>query len=458
MSKPEYSTASAIEVCTIEAAKKKGLYSTENYYVSGYEDLKTYHASADANRNKEICSASADGVDAYLFCSVEHNNIALKRKGKKCVTVSCPTGWQGINKCTKPLEDAIISKRAHCDERWYDWFTVPNYHLGNRYQADSTIAGKCYNPCPSDHVPHFTNDPVDGSSFGMFAKGAEDKCVPRNQYMGGKYYLGSDFCPMSWIYRIGATPQKLTQIMNNQYTALSNKVGAGQVNADFQALSSSTNVNKLAQTLYKSTSSVIENVEPPSTSAMQQACRSLQTPERITEAYNICKDLKDNEENILSQWQANGDSDEVMTTKLKVLKQACSATFCDPNNDAADVIGQNPLCYETQTVQEGELKSNAEEVQSKLDNIDGVKTFKQSLPTAVYIIMIAGVVALGFVLWRYIRPVLVKLWRVITRVPSDISDLQDKGDESVRSILNEIEDAKERIANLKRSLRMGRKV
>lgn len=427
--KAKYTYAPAIEVCTIKSAQEKGILSKDTYYVSGYDDLKTYIGDASSNK-KDICSQSADGADAYLYCSVEHGNIAYKRKGNKCVTYACPTGWDGVSKCTKPLKDAIVSKRSHCDERWYDWYTVPNYHLGNKYQPDEKIPGKCFNPCPSDHVPHYKNDPIDGATFGFGSKEMLDKCVPKNQYFGGKYHIGSDFCPLAWVYRVGATPDILNQEIEKQLQKVKEDAGGDAlVNAEYQALANSVTRESTTKTLHSQTSSTVENVQAPSTPEMQQACRSLQTPERLQVAYEICEKVSNNEDEFLNNCMANGDTEDVATTKLKVLKQSCNATFCDANNDAAYVIKREPLCFKTETVEEGELSKTEEK---PLEMVDGVKTVKNSIPFAVYVIMIACFIALIFVVYKYLRPfirkVVVTILRIIFRVPKEIALIQDTAD------------------------------
>lgn len=451
--KDRYTPVSAIEVCTINAAKEKGLFSREeDYYVNGYSDLKTYNGDATSSK-KELCSQSADGADAFLFCSVEHGNIAYKRKGNKCVTYSCPTGWDGVSKCTKPLEDAIVSKRSHCDERWYDWYTVPNYHLGNKFQADENVPGTCYNPCPSDHVPQYKNDPIDGSSFGLASKEALGRCVPRNQYFGGKYVQGSDFCPLAWVHRIGATPEVLSDMIAKDLEKVKQKAGGdAYVNSEFASLNSAAARDALAKKLYASTSASVENIEAPAAPVMQQACRLLQTPERLRTAYDICKVVADDEEQFLNKCMSNGDSENVADTKLKVLKQACNATFCDPNNDASNVIGEQPLCVKSSTVDEGTLQNETKP--DKYMDLDGVKTVKRAIPTAIYIIMIACFLGLLFVVYKYLKPVIRKVVlfviRIILRVPKEVARIQDNATETIGGIEVEIARLNSELAKLQK--------
>ncbi len=438
----EYKQVSAIEVCTIESAKQLGLYSTNgNFYTGGYTDLKTYNSSADVGRTKDLCYQSADGANSYMFCSAAHSNIAYVKRGDKCQTMTCPTGWSGVQKCQKPLQDAIVSKRSHCDERWYDWFTVPNYHLGNKYQSDSNIAGTCYNPCPVDHVPHYKYDPVDESTFGLSGKEALDKCVPRNQYFGGKYNDGSDYCPLAWVYRMGASPDVLQDIMtSNMSTYATGASVSGTSNVDFLKLQEPATMQSLANSIYNHTSTIAENVVAPSSPSMQQACRTLQTNERLEGAYNICSKIAslEGENEFLSKRELAGDSTDVAEAKLKVLKQACNATFCDANNDAAYVIKRDPLCFKTESITEGQLASEDPNANKKNVNVDGIKFVMRAIQIFLGIIMIGCLIGIGVVIYRYTKPLLVAIKRFILRVPQRIARVEDQLSEELAMYENQI--------------------
>jgi len=92
-----------------------------------------------------------------------------------------------------------------------------NYHLGNKFYSPEE--GKCYAPCPPGQVPAYAKDPVDGASVDLSSKDALDKCVPRNEYFSGKYYEGSEFCPISWIHRLGTTVRENEEMLQVRYDA-----------------------------------------------------------------------------------------------------------------------------------------------------------------------------------------------------------------------------------------------
>lgn len=443
-----YIDVPAIEVCTMESAKKLGIYSNkDDYYVDGYTDLKTYVNAADASRTKDLCFQSADGVNSQMFCAVAHKNVAYVKRGSECQTISCPSGWSGLSRCTKPLEDAVVSKRSHCDERWYDWFTIPNYHLGNKYQQGSNV-GMCFNPCSSYHVPHYKYDPVDQSTFGISSKEELNRCVPRNQYFGGKYAVGSDFCPLAWVYRIGASPEVLQTMMTSNMSEAMN--GNGTPNRDFSALNDPVAMRRFADALYKSTSSVAENIASPTYGSMQQACRTLQTPERLEVAYGICSNIStfEGESAFLSQRQAAGDTMEVCESKLKLLKQACNATFCDANNDASYVIKKEPLCFKTESITEGSLQPSPSE--SVVKKVDGLQFVKRSIQFFVAMLFIGCIIAALVVIYHYSKPLLLRIKRFILRVPKEVALLEDVANQEVQRLDTEIAAVTNEIERLKR--------
>jgi len=46
----------------------------------------------------------------------------------------------------------VADEKAHCSEKWEDWFCVPNYHNNNKInkypETDTMSVGVCYSPCP----------------------------------------------------------------------------------------------------------------------------------------------------------------------------------------------------------------------------------------------------------------------------------------------------------------------
>lgn len=55
----------------------------------------------------------------------------------------------------------VADEKAHCSERWEDWFCVPNYHNNNKInkfpETDTMSVGICYTSCPTGYAPDKIN-------------------------------------------------------------------------------------------------------------------------------------------------------------------------------------------------------------------------------------------------------------------------------------------------------------
>lgn len=299
---------------------------------------------------KNACANPRTGVTsiAHPYCIVEHSNLGFKPKitdPSICTTYSCPPGWEKSGtSCKKPLVDAIINKRSHCDERWNDWFTIPNYHLGNNHmsistsnQVTNTSNITCYSPCDTYSVPGFQTDPVDGENLSFFTNKDElTRCVKRDEYFSGKYALGgpsSDYCPSAWIHRIQATEANLKDKKYMDKTYGSNSYNIANIATDAVTVSSTIG------------NTMMPNIQaPPST--IQNACNKMNTVQRILPAHKMCSDLFNNPEDTYEKmYAANGNDNEVTDAKVSLMQQACNAVFCNPNDTALDVISEDPICF-----------------------------------------------------------------------------------------------------------------
>jgi hypothetical protein len=55
----------------------------------------------------------------------------------------------------------IADEKAHCSEKWQDWFCIPNYHNNNKMnkypETDTMSVGVCFNSCPIGYTPSKIN-------------------------------------------------------------------------------------------------------------------------------------------------------------------------------------------------------------------------------------------------------------------------------------------------------------
>jgi hypothetical protein len=406
--KDAYDKVSPGEVCTIETAVRLGIYDTQNYFkdTEDTKDIATYNDEKDSkeNRTGELCSYTSNARFAYESCTLQHGIGFARRLSdpSKCMTVSCPSGFETAgSSCKKPLVDLTVSTLSRCDERWHDWFLTPNYHLGNKHFAPKP--GQCYKPCPEYHVPQYATDPVDEASAGINAKEKLDRCVARDEYMSGKYESGSDFCPLAWIHRLSSTPTKLRE-KYLQVLDESLKNSNGVKNDYFtQQQSKATAVG---EEVTREAHQLLENITPP-TDTMIQACRTLNTADRLNEAHDVCSRLEKDETWYTDMLEAELNMDEPKRlNKVKMLKQACNAIFCNPMDNSNEEIGKPQVCFVTK----GEVETSPDEEPKDADPpyVDsGKKIVNKSVGLAATIIFIGvfGVIFILFMiyfLWPYV--------------------------------------------------------
>lgn len=95
-------------------------------------------------------------------------------------------------------------KSGYCENKWYDWITIPNYHFGNGYLKDSGLFSKedvkvCYAPCEKGKMPYID---ING----------EYKCVNKKIAENGLYEKKMDYSPISLINLLGNSQENLTNL------------------------------------------------------------------------------------------------------------------------------------------------------------------------------------------------------------------------------------------------------
>ncbi len=430
-----YDIVSPGEVCSYETAKKIGIADPNNFYQSPYlKDVKKFNQENES-ATRSLCFPSRDGAKAYQHCALEHGIGFIRDEVKHdvCITVSCPPGWvERRGECVKPLEDYVVSKRAHCDERWHDWFTIPNYHIGNKIGGNSNMPGYCYAECPSYHIPAYGNDPVDGESAGANATDKIDACANKNDYMGGKYSGTSDYCPLAWIMRLSSTPDTLKSALLQQIEELKKQAG-GEQNLNEHAQYILNNIDYTTQQIYKSINTAVENVAYQN-NAMQQACKNTATQERLSDAYLVCDSLNKDEARFADRFATTSDAPQLVDKKMAALKQACNAVFCNQNDDNAMLINKEPLCFPhvsnvlaEEIVEQSDADREEEELNRPppVDTTSSTRYISKAFMTGMYLVLIVLLLVLLVILikimWKYGKCI---FWKIFSRTPVDCEALE----------------------------------
>lgn len=429
-STPVKQTVSAGEVCSIDIAKKYGFYDKDHYYTNDYSDVKTY-SDIDTEQGRDsnaLCKQTNDGKIAYPSCSlvygVPYEQDPTDRS--KCVVNIrnfCPPKMTkgGMCKRSNIMLPAPVSMQTHCDEKITDWYMIPNYHLGNKYnfiQKKGNTEAQCMKPCPVDRVPGYVQDPVDNSSAGPMANTDLTKCYNKSEYMGGKYDESGNFCPIAWVYRLG---QKQEDIAND----IINKINESGASNTYKKVSISV-ANNEAKEVYIDSKRLLENIDYPDDNTFG-ACSKLHTTERVSKAYNICKDIYDNPNSI--------DNGKIDPTQQKVLTKACHILFCNEKDDLVSSISPSTdaLCFPNiDEIDSNDLMSNDKNIdtQTNIDATIGAPPKKielevlekgpEILKTGIYIAII--ILAVGFIalfivaVWPFIKPWLMRLWCTLNRI------------------------------------------
>jgi len=142
-----------------------------------------------------------------LSTSLNMQHITVN-KVKNDITLNIPAGGtsgsgsSGTTSAATANHYFTMDEKAHCDEKWQDWFCIQNYHNGNlvnKYPNTKTMSvGVCYNSCPPGYIRSATN-----------------KCII--------YYDDDDlnFNPLAIIAMLGTYLQSKTDSTSIPYTTKS---------------------------------------------------------------------------------------------------------------------------------------------------------------------------------------------------------------------------------------------
>jgi len=439
---------SAGEVCSIDIAKGLGIDDivlNDKHYKNGYNNLKTFNAKIDAKEDRSmfsLCEVNNIETRAYPVCplhkgsgSVDDYAFGFTKKfigsDYSCITSECPSTFtqqkdeNGIvvddTKCMKPrlVKTSPIGK--YNDERWYDWFTIPEYQIGNKYNSENNVN---YSPCIKGSLPKYSVDPVDGASINMKVAPDEiNKCISKQLYFGGKYVNSPSYCPISWIMRTGATKTDYIYMYEDFIEELEKK---GNPTGDLDIIKK--NIPAIVQSeIYDpiQKEGFKEYISSPNTSESAQACRNLYNDaKRVQKAYDVCTILKEKDPKDAIEYLLEKNSETnrtVANAKYIRARQACHAVFCDPKEGAMINIDGKPICFpdvekanmesEIAAIEEEERKQAALEAKpinsnaAKETAISMIIKYGIMILKLVFILIIVIVVTIKIILpaWRWFK-------------------------------------------------------
>lgn len=189
-------------------------YTENNFDKFKSENIKLYNTNIDTKDSIYTICDIDNNNNPYLNCAFNYKSpffsLDNDNKCSAILTELPPNFTYDISKnvIVKPdINEYLFSENEKfCENKWYDWFTIPNYHLGNSYYADTDGNNNlktCYTPCGPYQVPYATSNNL---------------CIPKNIIFGGIFGNTVDFSPLALIMLIGATKQDLINHYNVKLT------------------------------------------------------------------------------------------------------------------------------------------------------------------------------------------------------------------------------------------------
>ena len=341
------------EVCSVETAKRLGIFDARAYLVQGYADTRVWRTGdkADAAKPRRLCTQDARATTGTAACVALGAGWApLTNAPGKCIAAACPADGFVAPKtatattCVKKPTAAADRQADRCDAQADDWFMLRNHHLGNAFVKGGDADKRCLAPCPLSYMPNFATDPVDGEKLGRSKLDDPSRCVAKYEYAGGKYENDDDYCPVAWIERLTLTPAAAEARLAARVPKTFTDAASKRVRAQM-----TDKLRRDAAAMVRVAHANLENVNAAPSDAAQRACRQQATPERLKTAYESCAALAKpgGEDAYVSKVVDElGYSARHAQDMAAVLKQACVQTFCDSSNgtDTAALMGKPPVC------------------------------------------------------------------------------------------------------------------
>jgi len=179
-------------------------------------NIKPIICSIDAYDKRYNCASSKytsngdfiDNPNNYVKGNPWHS--AHKKDNKKICTVDrsqCPRGLtlgkdqNGMNVCiheAKTEYKYAINLESYAENKWYEWFTIPNFHLGNKFIEDKNDNNIPLLLQPCGCTPgEFEFDKIPYTEF-------INKCMHKIDYKFGAYTDAMPYSPIAAVCLLGA--------------------------------------------------------------------------------------------------------------------------------------------------------------------------------------------------------------------------------------------------------------
>ena len=111
----------------------------------------------DITANKYICASNISDISENRTYTIKSDNPRITNELMNSKYVNLDITNSKISLTADSSNHYFwADERAHCSEKWQDWFCVPNYHNNNnvnKYPNTKTMSvGVCYNACPMGYT------------------------------------------------------------------------------------------------------------------------------------------------------------------------------------------------------------------------------------------------------------------------------------------------------------------
>jgi hypothetical protein len=283
-----------------------------------------------------ICTSNNDNTKAYKNCALTSPWRTLQNEKCQIKEGYCPPSFEFKNgSCILPKENLQYfqrDKKGFCENKWYDWFSIPNYHLSNGYQkyvkggSHKKDITKCFKPCELGTIP-FNMNRTDVNNKNHV------KCIKKSNANFGLYGR-NDYCPISMILLLNIDKKYLKD-------SLMNKIKIPEVNRRENIYNKQQ--NEIIDTAYNDViinakKYIIESgIQPKDLSKPKlgdlefDPCIEIGTHNDLIKAYDICKQLSDKSKEKEIRTTINniyGYNDErILNKHMKLLYKSCSKCF-----------------------------------------------------------------------------------------------------------------------------------
>lgn len=383
-------------VCSLDISKNNGWFNDNDTssFFGNNEHLKkienriktTTDDFLNGEKPFELCTTNEDFSKGYENCAITSPWRTLNKENEKCQIKEgkCPPSFEfKEGKCVIPLKNMEYFQRekiGFCETKWYDWYSIPNYHLNNKYQKflrkgkQNLDVSRCFKPCKLGEIP-----------YNVISKNDYDenhnKCILKKDANFG-LYSKNNYCPIAVVLLLGTDKEKLAESYNNLKLQHINKITKDIENKILPShleyeINDNNDTQKIideafneivynAKEYVMNSETRIDDLKKPIAGDIEfDKCIKLGNMYELLSAYDICSLLtnetqtKELKEKIKAIY--NYQNETMLNKHMDLLQKACSKCFEIKQSNSFFKIQNNDYANETLFKLNGEFSRDCDE-------------------------------------------------------------------------------------------------